>query len=78
VEQVLSAIAATISDSRGRWLFDRGHAEVHSEYALTGRRDAKFVHLVLDRTFVDPEGVRWIVDFSYRATKCRHGSIPEP
>jgi ATP-dependent helicase/nuclease subunit A len=63
LEQVLSAIAATISDSRGRWLFDRGHAEAYSEYALTGRRDGKFVHLVLDRTFVDPEGVRWIVDF---------------
>ena len=63
VEQVLSAIAATISDSRGRWLFDRGHTEACSEYALTGLRDDKFVHLVLDRTFVDPEGVRWIVDF---------------
>ena len=30
---------------------------------MTGLRDDKFVHLVLDRTFVDPEGVRWIVDF---------------
>jgi ATP-dependent exoDNAse (exonuclease V) beta subunit len=63
VEQVLSAIAATISDSRGRWLFDRGHAEARSEYALTGLRDNQFVHLVLDRTFVDPEGFRWIIDF---------------
>jgi ATP-dependent helicase/nuclease subunit A len=63
VEQVLSAIEATIADSRGRWLFDRGHVEARSEYALTGRRDDKFVHLVLDRTFVDPDGVRWIVDF---------------
>jgi ATP-dependent helicase/nuclease subunit A len=63
VDQVLSAIDATIADSRGRWLFDPGHAEARSEYALTGRREDKFVHLVLDRTFVDPDGVRWIVDF---------------
>jgi ATP-dependent exoDNAse (exonuclease V) beta subunit len=63
VEQVLSAIAATIADSRGRWLFDPGHADACSEYALTGVHDEKFVHLVLDRTFVDREGVRWIVDF---------------
>jgi ATP-dependent exoDNAse (exonuclease V) beta subunit len=63
VEQVLSAIAATIADSRGRWLFDPGHADACSEYALTGLHDEKFVHLVLDRTFVDREGVRWIVDF---------------
>ena len=63
VEQVLSAIAATIADSRGRWLFDPGHADACSEYALTGLHDEKFIHLVLDRTFVDREGVRWIVDF---------------
>ena len=63
VEEVLSAIAATLADSRGRWLFDPGHADACSEYALTGAHDEKFVHLVLDRTFVDREGVRWIVDF---------------
>jgi len=63
VDQVLSAIAATIADSRGRWLFDPGHAEACSEYALTGLHKEKFVHLVLDRTFVDREGIRWIVDF---------------
>jgi ATP-dependent helicase/nuclease subunit A len=63
VEEVLSAIAATIADSRGRWLFDPGHADACSEYALTGVHDEKFIHLVLDRTFVDREGVRWIVDF---------------
>ena len=63
VEQVLSAITATIADSRGRWLFDPGHTEAYSEYALTGLHEDKFVHLVLDRTFVDPEDIRWIVDF---------------
>ena len=63
VEQVLSAITATIADSRGHWLFDPGHTEAYSEYALTGLHEDKFVHLVLDRTFVDPEDIRWIVDF---------------
>jgi ATP-dependent helicase/nuclease subunit A len=63
VEQVLAAIDTTLADPRGRWLFDPGHAEAHSEYAVTGLRDDKFAHLVLDRTFVDADGVRWIVDF---------------
>src|ERR1022692_2385468 len=63
VEQVLAAIATTITDPRGRWLFDSGHAEAFSEHALTGLVDGKLVHLVLDRTFVAPDGVRWIVDF---------------
>jgi ATP-dependent exoDNAse (exonuclease V) beta subunit len=63
VDQVLAAVAATLADPRGRWLFASGHGDARSEYALTGRLDEKVVHLVLDRTFVDSEGVRWIVDF---------------
>jgi ATP-dependent helicase/nuclease subunit A len=63
VEQVLSAIATTVAEPRGRWLFDPGHAEARGEYAVTGLRDGKLAHLVLDRTFVDSDGVRWIVDF---------------
>ena len=62
-DQVLGAVASTLSDARGRWLFDPGHRDAHSEYALTGMRDGTPVHVVLDRSFVDAEGVRWIVDF---------------
>ncbi|MEO8566608.1 MAG: UvrD-helicase domain-containing protein, partial [Betaproteobacteria bacterium] len=62
-EQVLGAIVSTLNDARGRWLFDPGHTDAHSEYALTGIRDGTPVHVVLDWSFVDAEGVRWIVDF---------------
>jgi ATP-dependent helicase/nuclease subunit A len=60
---VLGAVASTLADARGRWLFDPRHTDAHSEYALTGIRDGAPVHVVLDRIFVDAEGVRWIVDF---------------
>jgi ATP-dependent helicase/nuclease subunit A len=63
VEQVLASIRTTLADPRGRWLFDPGHAEAHSEFALTQWRDGAFAHSVLDRTFVDADGTRWIVDF---------------
>ena len=62
-DQVLGAVAATLHDARGRWLFDPRHTDAHSEYALTGIRDGTPIHVVLDRSFIDPEGVRWIVDF---------------
>ena len=62
-DQVLRAIASTLADARGRWLFDPRHTDAHSEYALTGMRDGVLAHVVLDRTFIDAEGVRWIVDF---------------
>jgi ATP-dependent helicase/nuclease subunit A len=61
--RVLGAVASTLADARGRWLFDPRHIDARSEYALTGIRDGAPVHVVLDRTFVDAEGVRWIVDF---------------
>jgi len=62
-DQVLGAVASTLADARGRWLFDPSHGDARSEYALTGMREGAPVHVVLDRSFVDAEGVRWIVDF---------------
>jgi ATP-dependent helicase/nuclease subunit A len=63
VAQVLAALEKTLDDPRGRWLFDARHLDARSEYALTEWREGTFVHSVLDRTFVDADGVRWIVDF---------------
>jgi ATP-dependent exoDNAse (exonuclease V) beta subunit len=63
VEQVLASLRMTLADPRGRWLFDAGHADAHSEFAVTEWRAGAFVHRVLDRTFVDADGTRWIVDF---------------
>jgi len=63
VEQVLASIWTTLADPRGRWLFDPRHADAHSEFAVTEWREGSFVHSVLDRTFVDADGTRWIIDF---------------
>jgi ATP-dependent helicase/nuclease subunit A len=60
---VVEGIAATLADPQGRWLFDPQHVDARSEYALTGERDRALVRVVLDRTFVDIRGTRWIVDF---------------
>ena len=60
---VTEGIANTLADAKGRWLFDRQHIDARSEFALTGLRDRALVRVVLDRTFVDRHGTRWIVDF---------------
>jgi ATP-dependent exoDNAse (exonuclease V) beta subunit len=62
-EQVLLALQTTLEDARGRWLFDRAHADARSEWALTQWYEGAFVHRVLDRSFVSADGTRWIVDF---------------
>ena len=62
-ERALTALRATLEDPQGRWLFDATHRDAHSELALTGLRGGHIVNAVIDRTFVDAHGTRWIVDF---------------
>lgn len=64
-ERVVAAIERTLSDERGRWLlgFSGAVRETASELALSGVVDGQIVQGVIDRTFVDEDGVRWVVDF---------------
>jgi ATP-dependent exoDNAse (exonuclease V) beta subunit len=62
-ERALTALRATLGDTRGRWLFDPSHRDAHSELALSGVREGRIINAVLDRTFVDADGARWVVDF---------------
>jgi ATP-dependent helicase/nuclease subunit A len=62
-DRALSALRATLEDEKGRWLFAASHSEARSELALSGVRGSQIVNVVIDRTFVTAEGVRWVVDF---------------
>lgn len=63
MREVQSALAATVASPRGRWLFAPTHRDAHSEYRITMVSDGRVSDVVVDRTFVTPDGVRWIVDF---------------
>ncbi|MGH9482767.1 MAG: hypothetical protein ACRD1L_11825, partial [Terriglobales bacterium] len=39
------------------------HAEAHCEWPLAGLVGGELRHAVIDRTFVDEQGVRWIIDY---------------
>jgi ATP-dependent exoDNAse (exonuclease V) beta subunit len=62
-ERIASAVSRTLQDERGRWLLDARHTSSANELALTGRIDGTTVSVVIDRTFVDEAGIRWIVDY---------------
>jgi ATP-dependent exoDNAse (exonuclease V) beta subunit len=62
-ERALEALRATLGDERGRWLFDARHRDAQSELALTGLRANQVINAIIDRTFVDATGTRWVVDF---------------
>ena len=36
---------------------------MHSEYSITGLSDNELQHVIIDRTFVDKNGTRWIIDY---------------
>ena len=59
---VENGLLGVLRDPKGRWVLER-HAEAQCEYAITGLIESKFCQAIIDRTFVDDEGVRWIIDY---------------
>lgn len=77
---VITGICNTLDDDRGRWLFDETHGEVRCEWALTVPTvDAGCVvavdRVIVDRTFVDAGGIRWIID--YKTSSHEGGRLKE-
>jgi ATP-dependent exoDNAse (exonuclease V) beta subunit len=62
-DRVLEALTNTVADERGRWIFAPDHREAHSELALTGIASGRLTQVIIDRSFVDREGTRWVIDF---------------
>lgn len=73
VARVAAALRGTLADPRGRWLL-APHTEAQSELRLTALLDGEVASIAMDRTFVDENGVRWIVDFK---TGTHEGGDPE-
>lgn len=57
------ALQRVLASERGRWLLSGAHADAHCEWALSGMHEGLVSHHVIDRSFVDAEGVRWVVDY---------------
>ncbi len=60
---VIRALSNTLEDDTGRLILASRDDNAHCEYALNGFVDSRLVTGVIDRTFVDNDGVRWIVDY---------------
>jgi ATP-dependent exoDNAse (exonuclease V) beta subunit len=57
------AIEYTLRDERGRWILSGRHADARCEVAVTAQVGGELRRLVVDRTFVDNDGVRWVIDY---------------
>lgn len=63
VAEISAALQATVEDPRGQWILSGQHQEASCELALSGIRDGGINHMIIDRTFVDKHGTRWIIDY---------------
>ena len=57
----------TLESEELRWVFDNDHEQSAAELALQNHSNG-FVHThIVDRTFIDKEGIRWIIDYKSSA-----------
>jgi hypothetical protein len=58
----LEILGLALDDKRGRWILGQ-HKEARAEMPLSATHGGKVVRRVIDRTFVDEAGIRWIIDY---------------
>lgn len=57
------SVRNTISQPELAWIFDRGARDSHCEFPLTRKHQGSLSNFVIDRTFIDQEETRWIIDY---------------
>ncbi|MGK7297163.1 MAG: UvrD-helicase domain-containing protein [Candidatus Wenzhouxiangella sp. M2_3B_020] len=63
VAVVQAAFARTLDSETGRWILSSEHRDADCELAVSGIVEGELVNAVIDRTFVDENGTRWIIDY---------------
>ena len=61
--RVVEALLGVHRDPRGRWILKRWLGEDLREHALSGYGEGEFSRVVLDRSFIDEAGIRWVIDY---------------
>lgn len=63
LDVVRQCIIDTLQDPRGQWILSTAHQDAHCEWPLSMAKDNQTLHLIIDRSFVDEHGTRWIIDY---------------
>ncbi|MBT6275594.1 MAG: UvrD-helicase domain-containing protein [Chromatiales bacterium] len=61
--QVSDALVAVLDDDRARWIMAPHGGRAQSEFALMQASGQTTRELIVDRTFVDDAGIRWVIDY---------------
>lgn len=60
---VRQAFEQTLESATGRWVLSNAHAHAACELAISGTLNGQLVNAIVDRTFVDDQGTRWVIDY---------------
>lgn len=75
VPMVIKALINTLADEQGQWILSDQHESVASELPVTAVVHGRVQAMVIDRTFIDDQSVRWIVD--YKSSTHKGGGLDE-
>ncbi len=60
---IRAAFEQTLDNKTGQWILSNRHLEATCELPIAGLINGHLVNAVVDRTFVDENDVRWIIDY---------------
>lgn len=63
LEKIRTITTNFCNDLKGQWILSQQHQKIHNEYAITAVIDNKIKNLIIDRTFITPENILWIIDY---------------
>ena len=66
LEKVTMAIQSVLNSTIGQWVFSTSYRSANNEWALSylsQETDASLYRYVIDRSFIDNNNVRWIIDY---------------
>ncbi|MED6333074.1 MAG: PD-(D/E)XK nuclease family protein, partial [Pseudomonadota bacterium] len=64
VEYIENSLQKTLSSRELGWIFDHSQTESVAEYELQSKDTDVIQNHVIDRSFIDLEGIRWIIDYT--------------
>lgn len=66
IQFTLKSIQQVLADERGLWIL-HPHRDARSEWALSAQINGQIENMIIDRTFIDEHGTRWIIDYKTTA-----------
>lgn len=62
IDRIVHALTNAMNDQRGQWVLGV-QANAQNELKISGVIEGKIMNCVIDRTFCDDDGIRWIIDY---------------